>query len=147
MCAQQAYSLCLVLLQPWMLVSAQAGRNCNMHIWLCTLPHVKCVRWTLLQMQSKVDKSALERLQTVAVQAALQAVHEQGELTDHDRDKYNGMALRFKCVAQCIAWLLLQCTPLPMCSALQEQCTAKAFRHLRAIPVFMQSTARRPDTP
>ena len=49
-----------------------------------------------LQVGGKVDKRELHALTATAVATAVEAYKEQVLLAEHDRDKYSGLALRFK---------------------------------------------------
>ena len=49
-----------------------------------------------LQVAGKVDKRELHSLTATAVATAVEAYKEQVLLAEHDRDKYSGLALRFK---------------------------------------------------
>ena len=50
----------------------------------------------MLQVAGKVDKRELHALTATAVATAVEAYKEQVLLAEHDRDKYSGLALRFK---------------------------------------------------
>ena len=50
----------------------------------------------ILQVAGKVDKRELHSLTATAVATAVEAYKEQVLLAEHDRDKYSGLALRFK---------------------------------------------------
>ena len=61
-----------------------------------------CQQWLsvavlfMLQVGGKVDKRELQALTATAVATAVEAYKEQVLLAEHDRDKYSGLALRFK---------------------------------------------------
>lgn len=62
-----------------------------------SMPQVAVVETPVIpQVGGKVDKRELQALTATAVATAVEAYKEQALLAEHDRDKYSGLALRFK---------------------------------------------------